>query len=103
MCYGVSGGIEARSTFFPVDDSCPGHGTDCKRGLGELQNTQTRAQTTRPFTEDVVSSVFKKSKSLHKFAFPQCVNPPDRHVQYTSTQTHRRLVFGSFSVQKVCL
>lgn len=39
------GAIEAQSTFFPGDDSCPGHGADCKKGLGELQNTQTHTQT----------------------------------------------------------
>lgn len=106
------GGIEARSTFFPVDDSCPGHGTDCKRGLGELQNihththTHTLTQITRLFAEEIVSSILKIQKftqiCMHACkhtkptGFPSLCNPtrqdvPDSPVQYTSTQTHLSL------------
>lgn len=73
------GGIEARSTFFPVDDSRPGqwHGTDCERGLGELLNTHTHTctQTTRPFAEDVACCTLKK---IQDFASTHKANRPRR-------------------------
>lgn len=105
------GGMEAQSTYFPVDDSCPGHGTDCKRGLGEPQNTQTHMQTTRPFARDVVGSVLEIQEfaqiCMHKAimlslnaSLHQTGMCPLLTCLVHITQTHLGLVFHRISVQR---
>lgn len=84
------GGIEARSTFFPVDDSRPGHGTDCERGLGELLNTHTHActQTTRPFAEDVACCTLKKIQEFTQMCVRLHTKQTDRDVPCSHVDKH---------------